>query len=180
MNQLTCGIVNDLLPLYAEDMVSGETAAALDAHLAGCPACRGKLQEMKTPPPVSAGATEQETAPLRKFRHRLLLNLLGAPLWLPLLILICALVLTVVLTVGALLLCLWCIPLAFAAMSLGALVMTPVSFVMGLIGNGIFFLGCVPIGAALAVLTYFACKQLSIGTFRILKSLFHRKKGNRI
>ena len=40
---LTCGIARDLLPLYLDGLTSPESAAALEAHLASCPDCRGSL-----------------------------------------------------------------------------------------------------------------------------------------
>lgn len=43
----TCGIVEDLLPLYLEDMCSEDSKAALEEHLQECPDCREKLARMK-------------------------------------------------------------------------------------------------------------------------------------
>ena len=44
-----CGIVKDLLPLYAEDMASEETAAFVKTHLETCEDCRKAYEEMKAP-----------------------------------------------------------------------------------------------------------------------------------
>ncbi|MBR4907275.1 MAG: zf-HC2 domain-containing protein [Clostridia bacterium] len=44
-----CGIVKDLLPLYAEDMASEESAAFVKEHLETCEDCRKVFEEMKTP-----------------------------------------------------------------------------------------------------------------------------------
>ena len=44
-----CGIVKDLLPLYAEDMASEESAAFVKVHLETCEYCRKAYEEMKTP-----------------------------------------------------------------------------------------------------------------------------------
>lgn len=46
-----CSIVRDLLPLYAENMVSTETAAFVEGHLEGCEACREENEQMKQPQP---------------------------------------------------------------------------------------------------------------------------------
>ena len=35
-----CSIVRDLLPLYAENMVSPDTSAFVEGHLDTCEACR--------------------------------------------------------------------------------------------------------------------------------------------
>ena len=43
-----CKIVQDLLPLYAEDLVSIETKEFVDAHCEGCGQCRGQRDRMCT------------------------------------------------------------------------------------------------------------------------------------
>ena len=53
----TCSIVQDLLPLYEEDMLREETKEFVDGHLAQCVACRAELDALKAdvkPAPVSA------------------------------------------------------------------------------------------------------------------------------
>ena len=57
-----CGIVKDLLPLYAEDMASEESAAFVKSHLETCEDCRKAFEEMKTP--VEA----EPAAPLKTVR----------------------------------------------------------------------------------------------------------------
>ena len=47
--ELSCNIVRDLLPSYADGVASEETNAALERHLASCPACTGVLKAMRTP-----------------------------------------------------------------------------------------------------------------------------------
>ncbi len=42
-----CSIVRDLLPLYAEDMVSKDTAEFVDEHLEGCTGCSEELKVLK-------------------------------------------------------------------------------------------------------------------------------------
>lgn len=42
-----CSIVRDLLPLYIEDMVSGDTGEFVKEHLDGCEACRAEWEGMK-------------------------------------------------------------------------------------------------------------------------------------
>ena len=42
-----CSVVRDLLPLYAEDMVSSETAQYIKSHLAECPECQAELEGLK-------------------------------------------------------------------------------------------------------------------------------------
>ena len=48
---LPCGLIKDLLPLYAEQMTGEETNAAVREHLETCPDCRTVLEELgKTEP----------------------------------------------------------------------------------------------------------------------------------
>lgn len=54
-----CCIIRDLLPLYAENMVSSDTAAFVEEHLKGCEACRKEYERTKEPQPtreISAAA----------------------------------------------------------------------------------------------------------------------------
>ena len=63
----TCSIVQDLLPLYEEDMLREETKEFVDGHLAQCAPCRAELDALKAdvkPAPVSA-------QPLRDLKRQL-------------------------------------------------------------------------------------------------------------
>lgn len=62
-----CSIVQDLLPLYEEDMLREETKEFVDGHLVQCAACRAELDALKAdvkPAPVSA-------QPLRDLKRQL-------------------------------------------------------------------------------------------------------------
>ena len=62
-----CSIVQDLLPLYEEDMLREETKEFVDGHLSQCAACRAELAALKAdvkPAPVSA-------QPLRSLKKQL-------------------------------------------------------------------------------------------------------------
>lgn len=48
-NDLTCGVVRDLLPSYVEGLTSLETNGAVEAHLASCPDCAARRDAMKSP-----------------------------------------------------------------------------------------------------------------------------------
>ena len=63
-----CSIVQDLLPLYAEDMVKPETKEFVDGHLAGCEACRNELDALKAD---VKPAPEVQLAPLRGIERAL-------------------------------------------------------------------------------------------------------------
>lgn len=63
-----CNIVKDLLPLYAEKMVSGDTAAFVEEHLKGCAACREAFEQTKEPQPAPQ---TDAAAPLQTLRRKL-------------------------------------------------------------------------------------------------------------
>lgn len=54
-NDLTCGVVRDLLPSYVDGLLCEESRQAVDRHLADCPRCAAALSAMEppeTPPPA--------------------------------------------------------------------------------------------------------------------------------
>lgn len=63
----TCSIVQDLLPLYEEDMLREQTKEFVDGHLAQCEACRAELAALKADVP-SAPVNAQ---PLRSLKKQL-------------------------------------------------------------------------------------------------------------
>ena len=63
-----CSIVQDLLPLYAEDMLREETKEFVDGHLAQCEACRTELTALKTEDVTPASVSAQ---PLRDLKRQL-------------------------------------------------------------------------------------------------------------
>ncbi len=63
-----CNIIRDLLPLYAENMVTSDTADFVEEHLKGCEACRREYAQTKEPQPRQE---EPSAAPLRKLSQQL-------------------------------------------------------------------------------------------------------------
>lgn len=63
-----CMIVRDLLPLYVEGLVSDETRAFVEEHLAGCEDCRKALAQIRTSPGATADAG---VVPLKTIKKRL-------------------------------------------------------------------------------------------------------------
>ena len=62
-----CSIVQDLLPLYAEDLLREETKEYVEGHLAQCEACRAELDALKADvKPASVSAQ-----PLRDLKRQL-------------------------------------------------------------------------------------------------------------
>ena len=74
--KITCNIIEDLLPLYIDDMVSEDSRQLVEEHLKECASCRKMLDEMKKENQlrtVSGNAKRKsdrctEIAPLKKIR----------------------------------------------------------------------------------------------------------------
>ena len=64
--KLSCDIIRDLLPLYAEELASTDSAGAVEEHLCECEGCRAELDALKKPVPVPA-----EEPGIRKVRKGL-------------------------------------------------------------------------------------------------------------
>ena len=54
---LSCNIIRDLLPLYAEELASADSRAAVEEHLCGCADCRAELEGLMAPAVVPAEET---------------------------------------------------------------------------------------------------------------------------
>ena len=68
--ELTCAIVRDLLPAYAEGLTCGETNEAVEAHLAVCPACAAQYAAMTAREDTAAQEEAREVDYLKKVRFR--------------------------------------------------------------------------------------------------------------
>ena len=86
-----CSIVRDLLPLYAEDMLSPETSEFVAEHLKGCDGCREEFERTKELEPAHCDVSD--AAPLKLIRKRLYLKRIGTAA--------CAVVLALALFVSA-------------------------------------------------------------------------------
>ena len=76
MNQITCGMAADLLPLYLDGCCSADSSAALAAHMDTCPNCRAQYAQLRrdlTPAAPAADDPGTDTiarALARKMRRR--------------------------------------------------------------------------------------------------------------
>lgn len=50
--KISCDVIRDLLPLYAEDLASADSRALVEEHLKDCESCRAGAGKMKAPVPV--------------------------------------------------------------------------------------------------------------------------------
>lgn len=70
-----CSIVRDILPLYAEKMVSKDTAEFVKGHLENCHVCRAELEKLREPVEVQAELqTDIDAAPLKRLKKALLIK----------------------------------------------------------------------------------------------------------
>jgi len=71
-----CSIVCDLLPLYAEDMVSEDTAEFVKEHLGNCPTCHAELEKLRKPvqPVAAQHVPDIDAEPLKRLKKALLME----------------------------------------------------------------------------------------------------------
>lgn len=77
--KITCNIIEDLLPLYVDEMVSEDSRQLVEEHLKTCPACRKMQEEMQRENHLSSTGTNSnpsranttEAEPLKKIRRRI-------------------------------------------------------------------------------------------------------------
>lgn len=68
MNKLSCAVMGDLLPLYAEDTLCQESQLLVQQHLKGCPYCQNRLKRMKAVIPL----VQPDNQPFRTISRRIL------------------------------------------------------------------------------------------------------------
>lgn len=69
-NDLTCAVVRDLLPSYAEGLTAPETNQAVEHHLEGCPDCTAYLAAMRAPEAEVPPETTREVDYLKMVKRR--------------------------------------------------------------------------------------------------------------
>ena len=57
MNGITCQVIGDLLPLYEDQMLSGDSRALVEEHLSRCPHCAGETSSITKGDPSRPGGT---------------------------------------------------------------------------------------------------------------------------
>ncbi len=73
---ISCDIIRDLLPLYAEDMASQDSRKLVDDHLCGCDSCTKELAALKKPPQLQVEPDPQKEAisAMKKIRRSIRLR----------------------------------------------------------------------------------------------------------
>lgn len=64
--KVSCNVIRDLLPLYAEKLTSPDSNRLVEAHLTDCPECSRQLSVMQKAAPMPV---EVDTDPLKKIRQ---------------------------------------------------------------------------------------------------------------
>ena len=70
--KLSCDIIRDLLPLYAEELASADSRESVEEHLLGCESCRKAYEDMKTCPVIIPEEPGLDTVRRGLWRRRLL------------------------------------------------------------------------------------------------------------
>ena len=70
--KLSCDIIRDLLPLYAEALASADSREAVEGHLLGCESCRKAYEDMKTCPVIIPEEPGLDTVRRGIWKRRLL------------------------------------------------------------------------------------------------------------
>ena len=78
MIKVSCEIIQDLLPLYAEGLASVPSQALVEEHLTGCPDCTQRLEQLTAPPPLPDAAAPLKQLKRHLWRRRLSAILLSA------------------------------------------------------------------------------------------------------
>lgn len=76
---ISCDIIRDLLPLYAEDMVSGDSRKLVDDHLCGCDECTKVLGGIQKAAAIPVAADPESLLKVKKeIRRRRILSIMAA------------------------------------------------------------------------------------------------------
>lgn len=68
-NDLTCGVVRDLLPSYVEGLLGEESREAVERHLEGCPDCAA-MRDAMSAPAEAAAETVREVDFLKRVKKK--------------------------------------------------------------------------------------------------------------
>ena len=77
--EISCNIIRDLLPLYAEDLVSEDSGQLVRSHLYNCDACTVALADLKKKTPVPVDVSSAALGKVKKdIRRRRVLSVMAA------------------------------------------------------------------------------------------------------
>ena len=47
MSQINCSVAGDLIPLYVDEVLSADSVALVEEHLAACEDCTAKVEQLR-------------------------------------------------------------------------------------------------------------------------------------
>ena len=65
MLNLPCPMIQDLLPLYVDQICSQESRRAVEEHVENCPLCRARLEELRREDPLPPPEQDREQSKAR-------------------------------------------------------------------------------------------------------------------
>ena len=72
MEKISCSVVKDLLPLYADGVLTEDSSKLVKNHLNSCPACKEQYEKMKdTSNPVKVKIASKEKAAIKRIRNKI-------------------------------------------------------------------------------------------------------------
>ncbi len=176
------------LDYYAE-MIDDRVEAGMEEHAAiavlGDPEAIARDIILGMPLPKVIKSKCQKKTAWRAWE--IVLLVLGAPLWIPLLITAAAVLLTVYAVLWVVVACLWVVDVSLGGVSLGCIVAGIVCAANGQIPSMLLYFGTVLAAAGLAVLAFLGCirvtvvfAKLSARFGRWVKSLFLKKREHHV
>ena len=122
MEKQGCGLIKDLLRLYAAGSISDESVSCIEAHSEDCPQCRMAYAAVKrgiTPKKADAAEPKEENDTSSRSRTAVIIAIvLTFPVWLPLLLVLIVLLAAFIACIFAASLVISLVPVVFAAMTL--------------------------------------------------------------
>ena len=135
------------------------------------------LKEFPTPKPAPEYTPPEKPAPKRRRgTWEILLLILGAPLWLPLLIAALAVVLSLYVSIWSVILSLWTVFVSTAVCVAGGMAAGVGSILTGHAVIGTAMLAVSAVCAGVSILLFFLCKWISIGMARLTTTVLWGKK----
>ncbi|MBQ9414135.1 MAG: DUF1700 domain-containing protein [Clostridia bacterium] len=113
---------------------------------------------------------KEKVKPKRALRAwEILLIVLGFPVWFPLLVAACAILLSLYIVVWVLLIALWAIEISLWVCTLGGIAAAIVYFIQGSIPPALMMLGTAFVIAGLSIFLFFGCVEASKGILKLTK-----------
>ena len=121
--------------------------------------------------PLAKIAREKIKPKRRLWAWEIVLLVLGAPIWLSLLIAAIAVILSLYAALWSVIISLWSVFGALCGVAIGCVVSGAVSAVLGNTVTGIALLGCAILCAGLSVFAFFGCRAATKGTLWLTKKM---------